>query len=177
MKYHITGKNIEVTPALDRAIRDKLDKLDQCFAPDTQVRVSLEVNKDRHKIEITIPVQDGIIRSEQSSNDMYISLDLAAAVIQRQLQKYKGKLADRHLTSPGAFRQEFLDRSFLPQEEIRINRHKQFNMKPMYPEDACVQMELLGHSFYLFCNAQTEQMNVVYKRKDGSYGLIEPSIG
>lgn len=176
MKYHITGKNIEVTPALDRAIRDKLDKLDQCFAEDTPVRVSLEVNKDRHKIEITIPVPDGIIRSEQSSNDMYISLDLAAAVIQRQLQKYKGKLADRHRTSPGVFRQEFLDRNFLPEEEITIRRHKQFDMKPMYPEDACVRMELLGHNFYLFCNAQTEQLNVVYRRKDGTYGLIEPNL-
>lgn len=176
MRYHITGKNMNVTPALERAVRDKLDRLDQYFAEDTQVRVSMEVNKDRHKIEITIPVQDGIIRSEQASNDMYISLDLASSVIQRQLQRYKGKLADRHRTAPGVFRQEFLERNFLPEEEIRISRHKQFDMKPMYPEDACVQMELLGHDFYLFCNAESEQLNVVYKRRDGSYGLIEPSV-
>ena len=174
MKYHITGKNIDVTPALDRAIRDKLDRLNRYFAPSTQVRVSLETNRDRQKIEITIPVQDGVIRSEQASNDMYISLDLAAEVIERQLQKYKSKLTDHRVGAEGDFCREFLEKNYMPEEEIQISRHKQFDMKPMYPEDACVQMELLGHNFYMFYNAETEQLNVVYKRKGGTYGLIEP---
>ncbi len=174
MKYHITGKNIDVTPALDRAVRDKLDRLNRYFAPDTQVRVGMETNRDRQKIEITIALEDGVIRSEQSSNDMYISLDLAAEVIERQLQKYKSKLTDRRIGTESSFCQEFLEKSYMPEEEIQISRHKQFDMKPMFPEDACVQMELLGHNFYMFYNAETEQINVVYKRKGGTYGLIEP---
>lgn len=176
MKYTIVGKNVDVTPALDTAIRDKLDKLDRFFSPDTPVRVTLNVEKDRQKIEVTIPVRDGIIRSEQVSNDMYISLDLVEEVIERQIKKYKNKIVDRHQDAGNSFRQEFLEHDYLAEEEIRITRHKQFDMKPMYPEDACVQMELLGHDFYLFCNAETEQLNVVYKRKGGTYGLIEPDL-
>jgi putative sigma-54 modulation protein len=176
MKYTIVGKNVDVTPALDTAIRDKLDKLDRFFSPDTPVRVTLNVEKDRQKIEVTIPVRDGIIRSEQVSNDMYISLDLVEEVIERQIKKYKNKIVDRHQDAGDSFRQEFLEHDYLAEEEIRITRHKQFDMKPMYPEDACVQMELLGHDFYLFCNAETEQLNVVYKRKGGTYGLIEPDL-
>ncbi len=176
MKYTIVGKNVDVTPALDTAIRSKLDKLDRFFSPDTPVRVTLNVEKDRQKIEVTIPVRDGIIRSEQVSNDMYISLDLVEEVIERQIKKYKNKIVDRHQDAGNSFRQEFLEHDYLAEEEIRITRHKQFDMKPMYPEDACVQMELLGHDFYLFCNAETEQLNVVYKRKGGTYGLIEPDL-
>ena len=176
MKYTIVGKNIEVTSGLDTAIRGKLDKLDRFFAPDTEVRVTLSVEKDRQKIEVTIPVQGGIIRSEQSSNDMYISIDLVEEVIERQLKKYKNKIVDRHQDSDNDFRREFLDREYMAEEEIQICRRKQFDMKPMYPEDACVQMELLGHSFYMFCNAETEQLNVVHKRKGGTYGLIEPDL-
>ena len=113
MKYTIVGKNIEVTSGLDTAIRGKLDKLDRFFAPDTEVRVTLSVEKDRQKIEVTIPVQGGIIRSEQSSNDMYISIDLVEEVIERQLKKYKNKIVDRHQDSDNDFRREFLDREYM----------------------------------------------------------------
>lgn len=107
---------------------------------------------------------------------MYISIDLVEEVIERQLKKYKNKLIDKHQDSGNSFKKEFLDHDYTDDGNIEIVRHKQFDMKPMYPEDACVQMELLGHSFYLFCNAETEQLNVVYKRKGGTYGLIEPDI-
>lgn len=176
MKYNIIGKNIDVTPALDEAIRGKMDKLDRFFEPDTPCNVTLSVQKDRQKVEVTIPVKGGIIRSEQESNDMYISIDLVEEVIERQLKKYKNKLIDKHQDSGNSFKKEFLDHDYTDDGNIEIVRHKQFDMKPMYPEDACVQMELLGHSFYLFCNAETEQLNVVYKRKGGTYGLIEPDI-
>lgn len=176
MKYTIVGKNIEVTPALDEAVRSKMDKLDRFFSPDTPCNVTLSVQKGRQKIEVTIPVKDGIIRSEQESNDMYISIDLVEEVIERQLKKYKNKLIDKHQDAGNSFKKEFLDHDYVDDDEIQIVRHKQFDMKPMYPEDACVQMELLGHDFYLFCNAETEQLNVVYKRKGGTYGLIEPDI-
>lgn len=175
MKFIIVGKNMEVTPALDTAVRDKLSKLDRFFTPDTEVHVTLSTQKLNHKVEVTIPVKGGIIRSEQSSNDMYVSIDLVEEVIERQLKKYKNKIIDKH-QSGGQFRQEYIDRDYLNDDEIRIVRRKQFDMKPMYPEDACVQMELLGHDFYVFINAETEQVNVVYKRKGNTYGLIEPDL-
>ncbi|MDO4284795.1 MAG: ribosome-associated translation inhibitor RaiA [Eubacteriales bacterium] len=172
MKYIIVGKNIDVTAGLEEAIQDKMSKLERYFAPETEVHVTLTVDKDRHKIEVTIPMKGTIIRSEQVSNDMYVSIDLVEEIIERQLRKYKNKLIQKH--QAGGFKREYLERDYVDDEDIRIVRKKQFDMKPMYPEDACIQMELLGHSFYVFCNAETEQINVVYKRKGNTYGLIEP---
>jgi len=173
MKIIIVGKNMDVTPALESAIREKLGKLERFFTSDIEVRVTLQVQKDRQTIEVTIPVKDDIIRSEQTSNDMYVSLDLAEEVIERQLKKYKNRIIDRHHAG-GAFKDEYLQKDYADDEDIKIVRKKVFDMKPMYPEDACVEMELLGHNFYVFCNAETEKINVVYKRKGGTYGLIEP---
>ncbi len=172
MRYVISGKNIDVTEGLRTAITDKLGKLERYFTPDTEVHVTLSVEKERQKIEVTIPVKGTVIRSEQVSNDMYVSIDLVEEVIERQLRKYKNKIVQRE-QGAGSFRQEFIDKE-AEDEEVRIIRTKQFDMKPMYPEDACVQMEMLGHSFYVFVNAETEQINVVYKRKGNTYGLIEP---
>jgi putative sigma-54 modulation protein len=174
MKYVIVGKNVEVTPGLDEAIRDKIGRLDKYFSEDTIVNVTLNVDKDRHKIEVTIPVKGSLIRCEQVSNDMYVSIDLVEEIIERQLKKYKNKIVDRHQQGAGNFKREYIDHDYMDDEEIRIVRKKQFDMKPMYPEDACVQMELLGHDFFVFRNAETEQINVVYKRKGNTYGLIEP---
>ena len=174
MKYVIVGKNMEVTPALEKAVKDKLGKLDKFFAEDTTAHVTLQVGKgERHIIEVTIPLKGNVIRCEQVSNDMYSSIDLVEEVIERQLKKYKSKIVKKHKTQ-AAFKREYLEEPYTTDEEIRIVRNKQFEMKPMYPEDACVQMELLGHGFYVFRNAETEEINVVYKRKGGSYGLIEP---
>ena len=175
MKYVIIGKNMEVTPNLDEAVRDKLGKPDKFFAPDTTAHVTLSVDKDRHKIEVTIPVKGSIIRSEQVSNDMYVSIDLVEEVIERQIKKYKGKLIRRH-QGGSSFKKEFLDRPEPAEDTVRIVRQKQFEIKPMYPEDACVQMELLGHNFFVFMNAETEQVSVVYKRKGNTYGLLEPDL-
>lgn len=173
MKFVIVGRNIEVTPGLRDAVEDKIGKLEKYFNPDTEVHVTLSVEKDRQKIEVTIPVKGSIIRSEQVSNDMYVSIDLVEEIIERQLKKYKTKIVDKQ-QSAGAFSQLFLENDDLDDEEIKIVRTKKFDIKPMYPEDACIQMELLGHNFYVFCNAETDQVNVVYKRKGNTYGLIEP---
>lgn len=174
MKFVIVGKNVDVTPGLDQAVRDKLGKLDRYFSEEAAANVTLEVDKDRHKIEVTIPVRGSIIRCEQVSSDMYVSIDLVEEIIERQLKKYKGKIIKRHQEAASDFRREFVDNDYMDEESIRIIRRKQFDMKPMFPEDACVQMELLGHSFYVFRNAETDQINVVYKRKGSTYGLIEP---
>ena len=175
MKFIIVGKNIEVTEGLRSHVEEKIGKLEKYFNPDTEVHVTLSVEKDRHKIEVTIPVKGSIIRSEQVSNDLYISIDLVEEIIERQLKKYKTKLVDQ-TQSASVFKQEYVDKDFMDEEEIKIIRSKKFDIKPMYPEDACVQMELLGHSFYVFCNAETDQVNVVYKRKGNTYGLIEPEV-
>ena len=177
MKFIISGKNIDVTPGLKDTITHKLGKLERYFTPDTEIIVTLSVEKERQKIEVTIPVKGQIIRSEQVSSDMYVSIDLVEEVIERQFRKYKTKLIARHQEG-GNFKQEFFDSQEQNEadEEIRIVRTKRFGIKPMYPEDACIEMELLGHDFFVFCNAETEEVNVVYKRKNGTFGLIEPEF-
>ena len=175
MKFVIIGKNIDVTAGLRASVEEKIGKLEKYFTPDTEVHVTLSVEKERHKIEVTIPVKGSIIRSEQVSNDMYVSIDLVEEIIERQLKKYKKKIIDKEQASE-SFKKEYIDREYQDDEDIRIVRTKQFDMKPMYPEDACVQMELLGHNFYVFRNAETDSVNVVYKRKGNTYGLIEPEV-
>ena len=175
MKITISGKNIDVTEGLRAAVQDKLGKLERYFTPDTEVIVTLSVEKERQKIEVTIPVKGNIIRSEQVSNDMYVSIDLVEEVIERQLRKYKTKIVDKKQEG-GNFQKAYIENDYMEDEEIRIIRSKKFGMKPMFPEDACVQMELLGHNFFVFLNAETEEVNVVYKRKGNTYGLIEPDF-
>lgn len=175
MKFIISGKNITVTEGLKTAVQDKLSKLERYFTPDTEVVVTLSVEKERQKIEVTIPVKGNIIRSEQVSNDMYVSIDLVEEVIERQLRKYKNKIVDKQQAAAN-FQKAYLDKDYDEDEEVKIIRTKKFGIKPMYPEDACVQMELLGHNFFVFLNAETEEVNVVYKRKGNTYGLIEPDF-
>ena len=173
MKFIIIGRNIDVTEGLKSAVQEKLGKLERYVTPETEIHVTLSVEKDRQKIEVTIPVKGNIIRSEQVSSDMYVSIDLVEEVIERQLRKYKTKIVNQQQAG-GNFQKEFVEDEFLEDEEVNIIRTKKFGIKPMYPEDACVQMELLGHNFYVFRNAETDEVNVVYKRKGNTYGLIEP---
>mgnify|MGYP000797066088 CR=1 FL=1 len=173
MNFIISGRNIDITPGLRQAVEQKLGKLEKYFTPETDIIVTLSVEKERQKIEVTIPVKGNIIRSEQESSDMYVSIDLVEEVIERQLRKYKTKIVNQQQAG-GNFQKEFVEDEFLEDEEVNIIRTKKFGIKPMYPEDACVQMELLGHNFYVFRNAETDEVNVVYKRKGNTYGLIEP---
>ena len=175
MKFIISGKNITVSQGLRTAVEDKLGKLERYFTPDTEVIVTLSVEKERQKIEVTIPVKGNIIRSEQVSNDMYVSIDLVEEVIERQLRKYKNKIVDKQQAAAN-FQKEYIDKDYEEEDEVKIIRTKKFGIKPMYPEDACVQMDLLGHNFFVFYNAETDQVNVVYKRKGNTYGLIEPEF-
>ena len=193
MNYIISGKNIDVTEGLKNAVYDKLSKLEKYFAEDAVAQVTFSVEKDRQKIEVTIPMKGHIIRAEQVSDDMYVSIDLVLEVIERQVNKHKKKLIDKEQNAA------YLQNSFVEEEtdeddeikivrskrfavkpmypdDIKIVRTKKFEVKPMYPEDACIQMDLLGHNFYVFRNAETEEVNVVYKRKGNTYGLIEPEF-
>lgn len=175
MQYIISGKNIDVTEGLKSAIYDKIGKLERYFTQDTEVHVTLSVEKERQKIEITIPMKGNIVRAEQVSNDMYVSIDLVEEIIERQLRKYKNKLVDQKQTAANLSK-AFVDEEIEDDEEIKIIRSKRFAMKPMDPEEACIQMDLLGHNFYVFRNAITEEVNVVYKRKGNTFGLIEPEF-
>ena len=176
MRFTITGRNLEVTPGLKAADEEKIGKLDRYFNPDTEVTVTMSIQKERQNIEVTIPVKGTLLRAEESSNDMYVSIDLVEEVIERQLKKYKNKLIDKKQAA-AAFTPQFLEEDHNDQDdEIRIVKTKRFGMKPMDPEEACFQMELLGHNFYVFLNADTDEVNVVYKRKGNTYGLIEPEF-
>ena len=177
MKFIIIGKNMEVTDRLREQVESKLGKLERYFTPSTEIHVTLSVQREHQKVEVTIPVKGDIIRSEQVSDDMYVSIDLVEEVLERQLRKYKNKLIAKHQEG-GNFKKDFFesDDNIPEDDEIKIVRTKRFGIKPMYPEDACVQMELLGHDFFVFCNAETDEVNVVYRRKSGTYGLIEPEF-
>ena len=148
MKMIISGKNIDVTPGLRSAVEAKLGKLERYFTADTEIYVTLSVEKDRQKIEVTIPMKGNIIRSEQTSSDMYVSIDLVEEIIERQLRRYKNEARSHRQQAAASFQPDYLEGDEEEEEEVKIVRTKKFDIKPMYPEDACVQMELLGHSFY-----------------------------
>ena len=175
MKYIISGRGTNVTDGLRSAVEEKLGKLEHYFTPDTEVHVTLKVEKDRQKVEVTVPVKGHIIRAEQVSDDMYVSIDLIEDIIERQLRRYKTKIVDSK-QSVSNFTSEFMQEDEYDDEDVKVIRTKRFAVKPMDPEEACVQMELLNHSFYVFRNAETDEVNVVYKRKGGDYALIEPEF-
>jgi len=177
MNYIISGKNIDVTDGLRAAVFDKLGRLEKFFSEDTKAQVTFSVEKERQKIEVTIPMKGHIIRAEQVSDDMYVSIDMVVETIERQVVRYKKKIIDQNQDA-AYFQNAFIEDDDYDDEddEIQIIRSKRFAVKPMYPEDACVQMELLGHNFYVFRNAETDEVNVVYKRKGNTYGLIEPEF-
>ena len=175
MKITLRGKNIEITEAIEEKVSEKLSKLDKYFivSENVEAKVLVRTYPYGQKIEVTIPVKGNIIRSEQISNDMYVSIDLVEEVIERQLRKYRTKISAKKY-APAIFQDDFVEADDAEDEEIKIVRTKRFGMKPMYPEDACIQMELSGHDFFVFRNAENDEVNVVYKRKGHTYGLIEP---
>ena len=177
MNYNIAGKNIDLTEGLKQAVYDKLGRLEKFFAEDANANITLSVEKERQKIEVTIPMKGHIIRAEQVSDDMYVSIDMVVEIIERQVTRYKKKIIDKEQDA-SFFNDRFLEdeSEALEEDEIKIIRSKRFAVKPMYPEDACIQMELLGHNFFVFRNAETDEVNVVYKRKGNTYGLIEPEF-
>ena len=175
MRYTIIAKNMEVTDTLREAVEAKLDRLSKLFTEDTEVKVTLGANGNLQKIEVMIPTKVGLIRAEDSGYDLYSSIDNVVEIIEKQIKKYKNKLIDKKQAAI-PFSQMFIEEKFEDAEdELRIVKSKTFALKPMDPEEACLQMEMLGHDFFVFRNAETNEVNVVYKRKGNSYGLIEPS--
>ncbi len=178
MKYVITGRNLEVSDELRSYVEKKFGKLDNYFSDDTEIHVTLSQQRENEKVEVTIPMRGTTIRAEETSTDMYASIDLLQDVVEGQLRKNRKKLIDRKQNKPSfsSYFMEDLEDEEPQEESIKIVRSKRFAIKPMDPEEACFQMDMSGHSFYVFWNADTDQVNVVYKRKDGNYGLIEPEM-
>lgn len=175
MKLTITGKNLEVTGAIRERIEKKLNRLQKYFWDDVDVQVRLSQEKGAQNIvEITIFIGSTILRAEETSNDMYASIDKAIDKVVSQLRRHHKKFADRLRPSetPAPNEPETIEHE--EEEPHSLVRVKRFALKPMSIDDAIEQMDLLGHSFFLFINDQTNATSVVYRRHDGNYGLLEP---
>ncbi|MEY8303875.1 ribosome-associated translation inhibitor RaiA [Anaerosalibacter bizertensis] len=177
MKIKITGKNMDITDALKEITFKKIGKLDKYFQEDVDTNVTFSVEKNRQIIEVTINLPGTILRAEEYSDDMYNSIDKAVDVLEGQIRKYKTKLQKRYQNGE-TIRFENIEPMPKPKEEDipKLVKVKRFAMKPMDAEEAILQMELLRHNFFVFMNGETDEVNVVYKRKDGNYGLIEPEF-
>ena len=186
LNYNIRGENVEVTPAIREHVESKINKVERYFNEEIQANanVNLKVyNDSQTKVEVTIPMKNLTLRAEERHNDMYAAVDLIVDKLERQIRKYKTKVNRkfRELEGVGAYfanvqSPEQVAHQDDKEEEIHIVRTKQFELKPMDQEEAVLQMELLGHDFFVFLNGDTEEINVVYKRKDGDFGIIEPYL-
>ena len=177
MKYKLIGKNIEISDVLRTRIEKKFKKLEKFFSPETEAVITMRIQKNWHILELTI-VHNGItFRAEEKTDDMYASIDKVCDIIERQIRKNKTRLARRIHENAFKSMEPSEENSFIVEEQdYVIKRTKRFPIKPMTAEEAILQMNLTGHEFFVFTNSETRQVNVVYKRKEDSYGLIEPEL-
>jgi putative sigma-54 modulation protein len=176
MKLTINGKNIEVTEGLRERVTKKMSKLDKFFNNETEAHVTLSVQRLRQIAEVTISFNGIVLRAEESNEDMYTSIDKTVDLLERQIRKNKTRL-ERRLHDNDFRIEDIKFQEEIPEEkDYKVVRSKRFAVKPMDVEEAILQMNLLGHEFFMFSNAETRHVNVVYKRKDGNYGLIEPEF-
>ncbi|MDP3012808.1 MAG: ribosome-associated translation inhibitor RaiA [Candidatus Subteraquimicrobiales bacterium] len=179
MQLIVKGKNIEVTQALRQYAEEKLSRVLRHFDQISHIEVEFIVAKNpgianNQTVEVLLFTKKAVIKVQESSTDMYASIDKVVDKLDRQIKKYKGKLyTSKHKHLMGL--SDLVQGSFLS-DKPKIVKEKRFAIKPMFPDEAALQMELLGHSFFVFMNAETEKVSVVYKRKDNNYGLIEPNI-
>ena len=179
MSYNIRGQHFQVTEALRDYVEKKLSRLDKYFeTPDaSEVNVTLSVTKGKHTVEVTIPLPGAMLRAEEKSEDMYASIDLVTDKLERQIRKHKTKVNRKFRQGSGVrslFREEGSAVGVLEEEDdLELVRTKRFALKPMDVEEAILQMNLVGHNFFVFANVDNKEVNVVYKRSDGKYGLIE----
>ncbi|MEK4484833.1 ribosome-associated translation inhibitor RaiA [Psychrobacillus sp. FSL H8-0484] len=182
LNFNIRGENIEVTPAIREYVEGKIDKVDRYFNEEIQAtaNVNLKVYNDRQtKVEVTIPMKNLTLRAEERHADMYAAVDLIIDKLERQIRKYKTRVNRKSREREGLpsyfVTIEGPDAPVMQsdEEEFNIVRTKQFDLKPMDQEEAVLQMNMLGHNFFIFTDADSNGTNIVYKRSDGKYGLIE----
>jgi putative sigma-54 modulation protein len=179
MKIKITGKGMNVSDYLRGVVQKKAEKLGRYFKPNTEMSVMLTIEKNRHIAEVTVPVDGILLRTEEATGDMYSSIDAVLKKLERKIRRHRTKLERRLHEDAFVSDAAIYDDDEFDEEEIvpRLVRSKKFSIKPMDIEEAMMQMELIGHSFFVFRNAETNDVNVLYLRNDGNYGLIEPDIG
>lgn len=181
LDFNIRGENIEVTPAIREHIEKKIEKIERYFNEDINAtaHVNLKVYNDKQtKVEVTIPMKNLTLRAEERHNDMYAAIDLIVDKLERQIRKHKTKVNRKFREREGvglyfAATEATVSPEASSEEEYEVVRTKQFDLKPMDEEEAILQMNLLGHDFFIYTDAETDGTNIVYKRKDGKYGLIE----
>lgn len=171
MKYTFTGKNIKITEGIKEAVEKKLSKLDKYFQSETVAKVVCGTDAGLHKLEVTVCYNKRMIRSEAVTDDLYVAIDPVVDDLERKIRKFKTKLEQKH---KGASIKHIPVEATETSNEPKIAKEKTYPTKPMHPEDACLEMELIGHDFFVFINAETDKVNVVYKRNKGDYGLISP---
>ncbi|WNB92744.1 ribosome hibernation-promoting factor, HPF/YfiA family [Bacillus sp. NEB1478] len=184
MQFNIRGENIEVTEAIRAYVEKKVTKLTKYFneTPNSDVHVNLKVYNNEQSIEVTIPMKGLLLRAEERHTDLYAAIDLVVEKLERQIRKHKTKVNRKTRNSEGAKHMfatgtEGVSTALLDEEEeFEIVREKRFDFKPMDTEEAILQMDLLGHNFFVYNNAESGEMNVVYKRRDGKYGLIAGEV-
>jgi len=176
MKVNIYGKNMQLTEALKEATIKKVKRLDKFFQQDVEAKVVLSIEKKDQKVEVTIPFNGRIARVEEYSDDMYNSIDEAVESLEQQIRKYKTKLQDKRQSNESIKFENVEPLDDEDTSEFKVVKTKRFAIKPMNIEEAILQMDLLKHNFFVFLNADSEEVNVVYKRKDNNYGLIEPEL-
>ena len=174
MKYNIRGEKVEITSSIRNYIEEKIGKLDKYFENPEEINASIviKVRDKEQKIEITIPAMHYTLRSEESHNDLYAAIDLTVDKLERQIRKNKTKINSRIKKNLIQNFELNLEDKFQDDEQKLIKR-KEVEMKPMNEEEAILQMEMLGHSFFIYTDSETEKIAVCYKRHDGQYGLIE----
>lgn len=175
MKFNVRGENIEVTPALREYVEKKLGKLERYFETFPDIKVNLRVYSDKQRVEVTIPFPDLVLRAEEAHTDMYAAIDLVVDKLERQIRKHKTKV-NRKLREKAIFTgadAPSVAQTAVDEDDIELVRTKRFDLKPMDVEEAILQMNMLGHNFFVFTNADTNETSVVYSRTDGKYGLIE----
>lgn len=182
LDFNIRGENVEVTSAIREHVEKKIDKLERYFTESTNAtaHVNLKVYSDKQtKVEVTIPMKNLTLRAEERHNDMYAAVDLIIDKLERQIRKYKTRVnrKSREREGVAAFFASVEDNNTAEQNEdeneFNVVRTKQFDLKPMDQEEAILQMNMLGHNFFIFTDAESDGTHIVYKRKDGKYGLIE----
>lgn len=184
MRFIIRGENIEVTPAIKEYVEKRVSKIQRYFDEDEtiEVRVNLKVYNDAQRIEVTIPLRNNVVlRAEDRNLDLYTAIDSVVDKLERQIRKHKTKL-NRKAREKGSIKYIFADRQVevdveesteTEDSQLDVVRKKRFGLKPMDVEEAILQMNMLGHDFFIFTNAETDETNIVYERRDGKYALIE----
>jgi len=178
MRFNFLGKNYQISDAFKKRFETKIGRMQKLLPPDAEVHVTISVVKNAHTMEVTIPLRKRILRAEVTSDDVFAAIDEMADILEKQMVKYKGRVRDRSRRDH-SFKEELAyiaphEEASEQTENFAIDKIKRFALKPMDAEEAVMEMEMLGHNFYVFRSTATDEINVVYRRRNNTYGLIEP---